>query len=162
MKTQNIIIIFTLIFSSCLTTNDWFVLKSTDLGFEIEFPNEPKFTQQTSMTEYGKQDFNIYVLESDNLTSSNLNYFAAKTIYPDSLIDRYKNNIDEFFNSSIQNSIESVQGKKIHDKVIYYLDYPGREVKFDFKNGEAVITMRIYLVDNAVYLLQTITYPEKD
>ena len=130
MKTQNIIIIFTLIFSSCLTTNDWFVLKSTDLGFEIEFPNEPKFIQQTSMTEYGKQDFNIYVLESDNLTSSN--------------------------------SIESVQGKKIHDKVIYYLDYPGREVKIDFKNGEAVITMRIYLVDNAVYLLQTITYPEKD
>jgi hypothetical protein len=162
MTVRHIISFLPIIISSCIGSNDWYLLKSKDFGFEIEFPKEPKFTKQTSIFEYGKQDFNIFLVELGNDKDDNITYFACKTIYPDSLINTYKTNIDDFFNSSIQRSIESVHGKKILDKVISYKDSPGREVKIDFKNGEAVMTMRIYLINNSAYILETITRTEKD
>ena len=162
MKSRLLILISTIFFAACSVKTEWYLLESKELGFEISLPKQPKFVRQTSILETGKQDFDIYFCDSTTNSDDNLNYFIARTEYSDTLMKLFQSNPDRFFETSIQNSTESVHGKIISQKVINYKNYPGREVKIDFKNGEAVITMKIYLVRNEAFILQTITHSTKD
>lgn len=55
-----------------------------------------------------------------------------------------------------------MNGKLISETNISLDKYQGREIKIDFKNGLAIIKARFYLVNNTVYIIQTITKTEND
>jgi len=162
MKSRQIIFILTIFITACSVKPEWYLLKSNELDFEILFPSQPKFSRQTALLETGKQDFNIYYCDSLANSDDNINYFASQTEYSGSLMKLYESNPDIYFDNKIRNSTESVHGKIIALKVKNYKNYPGREVRIDFKNGETVILMRIYLVRNKAYVLETMSYASKD
>jgi hypothetical protein len=66
------------------------------------------------------------------------------------------------FRSAIDGAVESVKGKLLTEKNITLDKYQGREIKVDYDNGAAFIRMRLYIVKNKMYILQTITYAAKD
>ena len=159
---KHFLIFAVVLLTSCARPEQMFLLTSHDGSFQVEFPGKPELKQETSIAEYGKQNFTIYVYNAVSSHDDNLIYYAGSTKYPDSIMEYYDDNLDAFFNYSMQNSVRSVHGQLISQKVIEYKGIPGRAIRIDFKNGVAVFTMRIYLKANTAYFLQTITETQKD
>ena len=88
---------------------------------------------------------------------------ANRTTYPDTLIHSdFTDQIESFFRSAIDGAVSNVQGKLLSENSITMGAYPGRAIKVDYMNGLAIINMRFYLVQNNMYMLETISETSKD
>jgi hypothetical protein len=70
--------------------------------------------------------------------------------------------LPEFFRTSIDGAVKNVNGKLISEKVVALDGFPGREVKIDYGNGMAIIFLRMFLVNNKGYFVQTISQTGKE
>ncbi|TLX77659.1 hypothetical protein E9993_03180 [Labilibacter sediminis] len=142
----------------------WFQFESSEFGFKIEFPKEPTSNPQVINSAIGELKMNMFMYHaSSNGKDDNLVYLANYTEYPDSLVNSENTEtLPTFFRNSIDGAVTNVHGKLLSEKNIAIDEYPGREVRIDFQQGKAVITMRIFLVKNKMYMLQTITATNKD
>ncbi len=147
-----------------MLTSDWFLMKSEAQGYQIEFPEKPSSNVQTVNTEAGPVDMHIHMLDlSKKENDSNLIYLSSFAQYPDSLVhsDR-KEQLAGFFKETIDGLIGSIDGKLMNERDVQIGEYEGREVKINFQDGMAIIRIRVYLVQNKVYMLQVITKTEND
>ena len=140
----------------------WYEFEPPDNSYKIEFPEKPIYRPETSIVDYGKLEIDVYLHESSKANPENYTYFVAKTVYPDTMIKMYSGDIDAFFNSSIQGSVNAVHGEIITQTEIELNGIPGRKVRIDYQKGEAVITMRIYLDGSIGYIVQTVTATNND
>jgi len=148
----------------CSQTSDWQVFESKENGFIILFPHEPEVHPQIVNTEAGELTLDVYLHEvNDQYIDDNLVYSVICTEYPASI---FQNATEEtfkvFFRNSVDGAVNNVHGALLSELIIQYDGYPGREIKIDFREGLAVITMRMYLVGNRMYIIQTITETNKD
>ncbi len=136
---------------------DWFLLKSE--AFQIEFPQEPVATTEVIDSEFGSLKMKVFLHDgSQPGTGDNLVYMAVSTEYPDSLISSWGvDEIPDFFKSVVNGMINNIGGKLLSESEIAMNGFPGKEVKIDFKDGLAIFKVRIYLVKNTMYLIQTVT-----
>lgn len=141
----------------------WFMLVSEEHGYQIEFPQEPQANNQVVPSEIGELKMNIYMHDaSKSQGDDNLVYMVNFTEFPAEQIHSSDTDaLPEFFRNSIDGAVTNVAGKLLSEKTIQYGDYPGREIKIDFRNGMAVICSRMYLVENNLFMMQTITLTEK-
>ena len=162
-------ICFFIIFILVLTTgfevrDDWYLLKSD--GFQIEFPKEPVSQPQMTNSEIGELKINLFICdESENKNDSNLVYLTGSTVYPDSIVKIINSDktgvLNDFFRKSVDGTVTGSKGKLLSEKVIEIDNYPGREIKVDLMEGQAVIKMRLYLVKNKLYIIEIITETSK-
>lgn len=143
---------------------DWVVVDAKAYGYQISFPKAPEKSVQSVNTAAGPVDMHLHLLDtSQDGTEDNMLYLSSHASYPDTLISsERKEQIKEFFTETIDGLAKSVDGKLISKGKVNLQGYPGREAKIDFQDGMAVISIRIYLVNSEVYMLQTITKTEKD
>ncbi len=148
-----------LITCSFASQKKWFHYSSAEHGYSIDFPSKPASSVRTVDSEIGELTMTITMYDASGKTSDkNEIYMVSQTIYPDSLVNsNQKENLPGFFKNSIQGAVNNVSGKLLLEEEIEIEGYPGREVKIDYQEGLAVIQMRFYLVENRLYLLQTIT-----
>ena len=157
-----------LTFSSAFTfikKGDWFLLKAEEYGYQIEFPKEPKENPQIIQSAIGELKLNIFLYDAstDNQKDENLVYLVNFTTYPDSLVNSDDTaKLSGFYRGSIDGAVNNVQGKLLSEKEIELGKFSGREVKIDFQQGRAIINMRIFLIHNNMYMVQTITETKKD
>lgn len=158
------ILLTTFLFLSFTKKDNWILFESVDYGFKVEFPKEPTPNPQTVNSEIGMLKMNIFMYDaSKDKKDNNLVYMVNSTEYPDTLINSNKTEeLDNFFRNSIDGAVNSVHGEILSERVITLNEFPGREARIDFQNGKAVITMRLYLVKNQLYIIQTITETKKD
>lgn len=153
-----IILAVLLVLSSSAYSQKWFTYKSDYLGFKAEFPDKPSLDSQVVKSEIG--DLNLRFVTYDNSTKEipdNFLYMIVNTIYPDSLISSdFNDKLESFFENSINGAVSNVSGKLISSKKIVLQNYPGMEANIDYDNGKGLIRMRIYLVKNVAYILETI------
>ena len=156
------LVLFSLL--SFINSDEWYLLRSEQYGYKIKFPKAPTENPQVINSEIGKLKMNIFMYDaSQKGKDDNLVYMVNYTEYPDTLISSEKTEIlDDFFRNSIDGAVKNVHGELLSEKIIKIGEYPGREIKIDFKDGMAVIRMRSYLVNNKMYVLQTITETKKD
>lgn len=148
------------IFASKVHTN-WYTYDNGEVV--IEFPKEPEFSSQQVETAIGKINMNIASYDGSSNGDANHAYVFISSVYPDSLINSSKKELlPEFFRKSIDGAVTNVNGKLLTEKEVVLDGFPGREVKVDYGNGLAVILMRMYLVKNRAYFIQTITETSKD
>jgi hypothetical protein len=149
---------------SFVNKDKWYLLESKDYGFKIEFPVEPKYMSQTINSVIGDIEMHIYLFDaSESEDEDNMVYMVSHNEYPEFATDfSDDDSLDAFFRNAIDGAVSNVNGELISEEEIQLGKYPGREVKVDFQNGMAYIRMRIYLVENELYMLQTITLAEKD
>jgi hypothetical protein len=160
----SLILLVLVISSGFIMTSDWFLVKSEDQGYQIEFPKEPTPSVQSVKTEAGMVDMHIHMLDlSKKGDDSNLIYLSSFAQYPDSLVhsDR-KEQLAGFFKETIEGLIGSIDGEMLDEKAVQIGEYPGKEVNINFQDGMAIIRIRVYLVENKVYMLQVITKTEND
>lgn len=138
------------------------ILKTKD--FQMDFPKKPAYEKQNTESEIGNLPMDIYIYDaSNNEKDDNLVYGLISTEYPDSLINSNMTDIlSDFFNNAIQGAVSNVSGKLISQTDLKLNNFPGREIKINYNDGAAVIKMRLFLVQNKMYILQTITLTEKD
>lgn len=159
-----VILFMTILYIGFSNSDKWILFESIKYGFKIEFPREPTAKTQSVNTEIGFLKLNFFIYDaSNNKKEDNLVYGVITSEYPDTLINSSKTEIlDEFFRNSIAGAVNNVHGKLLSEKVITISEYPGREIRVDFQNGKAVITSRIFLVENRMYMIQTISKTNKD
>lgn len=156
----------TLLLQFCLNAifnsdQDWFLLKKND--FSISFPGKPSTESQTMDSDAGMVPFQLHAYEPQ-VSANDENYFyaLAEILYPDSLINSDKTEkLDLFFRGSVEDAVKNIEGELLSEKIINIKNYPGREVRISFREGQATITMRMYLVRNKFFMLQTITKTDK-
>ena len=156
------LIIVAFLMLSFKTTNDWILFQTK--GCEIYFPKKPTDQSQTVKTSIGEIKIDIYMYEvPDNEADDNHIYGLMINDYPDSLINSDKKDLlDHFFRNAVDGAVKNVQGKLLSESKIQLEGYPGREFRIDFKDGLAVIRMRVILVKNKMFMLQTIAETKKD
>lgn len=146
-------------------TDKWHQLRSTEWGYEIQFPAKPELTTQQVKSEIGKLKMNIqmYDASSSKKKDENLVYMVNVTDYPaDAVHSDMKDQLSTFFDGAVKGAVSNVGGKLLSQKEVIFEGYPGREIKVDFQNGMAIITMRSILVKNRNYIIQTICETDKD
>jgi len=150
--------------SGFIITSDWFLMKNQDQGYQIEFPKEPSVSVQTVKTKAGPVDMHINMLDlSKKEEDSNLIYLSSFAQYPDSLVHSdKKDQLAGFLKETVDGLVGSIDGEILSQKDIKIDSYEGKEVKINFQDGMAIIRIRVYLVQNKVYMLQVITKTEND
>ncbi|MGQ8335170.1 hypothetical protein ACUNWD_01360 [Sunxiuqinia sp. A32] len=141
-------------------TIQWITYHNNEANFEILFPEQPEENIQSVESEIGPMEVKIYTYEPELGKDDNILYGAGFSVYPEDLVDSdimADEEIAEFMNNSINGAVTNVQGKLLTTNTISYKGYPGREIRIDFKNGVAIIKMRIYLVKNKAYISEVIT-----
>jgi hypothetical protein len=110
-------------------------------------------------SEIGELKLNIFVYDaSESGTDENLVYLVSSTEYPDSLINSEKTEIlPDLFKNTLEGILSNINGKLLSETVIDINGFPGREVKVDFMEGQAIIKIRIFLVKNILFMIETIT-----
>lgn len=144
--------------------SDWVLVQNKDQGYQIEFPEEPTKNIQTVKTEAGNVDMYINMLDlSSKDQDVNLIYMSSFAQYPDSIVHSdKKQQIVAFFKETLDGLIGSIEGELLEEKEVNIGQYKGKEVKINFQDGMAVIRIRVYLVENNVYMLQVVTKTDKD
>lgn len=105
----------------------------------------------------------MYDASSSNKKDENLVYMINVTDYPaEAIHSDKKDNLKTFFDGAVNGAVTNVGGKLISQKEVVFKGYPGREIKVDFQDGMAIITMRTILVKNRNYIIQTICETAKD
>ena len=164
VKTSIYLIFIFILFTGFNSSKDWYTLIASEFDYQVEYPLKPRSLEREINSEVGKLKMNIFLLDmSKSKKSQNLFYMSNYTEYPKEGVSSDKKELlDDFFNGAINGAVKNVQGKLISKKTIQYKEYPGRYIKIDFRNGLAIITMKIILVKNKMYMLQTITETKKD
>lgn len=151
--------------SSYTLTSQWVWTESKSMGYKIEFPQTPEDSVQVVDSPIGKLKLNIktYEVGAQSPADENLLYLVNCTVFPDSVIKAQTASDKEgLFRKTIDGAVKNIGGKIIEEKKIELKGgYPGRELKIDFNSGNAIIFMRLYLVKNKLFLLETITQTNK-
>ena len=157
----SVIAILTMSFAGAKT---WYVLNLKEYGCKLEFPAEPTQKKQKINSAVGKLKMDMYIFEpTAQSKDENLVYLFNYTEYPSSQVSSGDTEgLDTFFDNAIKGAVNTVSGKLLSEKDITIGKYPGREAKIDFKDGAAIITVRLYLVENKMYMLETIAETAKD
>lgn len=157
------IIVLYAILTGFTAPGNWVLFKYDD--YSIEFPVAPKSETKMLNSSLGelKLNFFIYDASKSNKKDDNLVYMMMSTEYPDSSINSDdKESLTEIFRNGVDGAVKRVQGKLLSEKSIEIQGFPGREIKVDYKNGMAIIKIRLYLVRNKMYMLQVITETAKE
>jgi len=148
---------------SCKPGDSWTVFSYPEGKFKIEFPNAPATEKRVINSVAGELTMNIILYDASKEKNNNLIYMVNYTDYPDSLVNSdQKERLKDFFRNSIDGAVNNVHGKLLSESVVASGNFPGREIRIDFNNGTAVITARIFLVKNRMYMIEVITETKND
>ena len=156
-KTLVLFFLLAVTFVSFKKTADWYLLETKT--YRIQFPQKPTASTREINSDIGKLILNLNIYEvPETEKDDNHLYLFNETAYPDSLVNSDKTDVlDEFFKKAVAGAVKNVNGKLLSEKNIAINHYPGREVRIDFQDGQAVIKMRVYLVKNIMIMLEVIS-----
>ena len=132
--------------------------------FKAEFPSKPDFQQQSIPSPMGDLTLNLYLYEGGE-EDENLLYLANATAYPPETVHSDSTDkIEAFYQGAISGAASNVNGSVLTRKVIDVDGYEGREVTIEMSadGNIAIIRSRLVLIQNVIYMMQTIAKEEKD
>jgi hypothetical protein len=142
--------------------NNWATFKSNN--FKILFPEKPEEDVTDVDTKVGKLKMHTLTYETGKYKDDNEAYILIYSDYPTEYVssDLKDALIDSFFNGSIKGMLKKNGFKKRSETKVSFKGFPGRRLKIDLEEQSAVMNLRLYLVNNRLYILQTICYARKD
>jgi hypothetical protein len=140
---------------------NWRLMEDKAGNFKIRFPGTAIKDIQTQESEGETVYIVSYGLEADPDESGNHFYGLTFLKYPGSIINHSamgKADLDEFFTTVINGSAGQVAGKVKSISERDFNEFPGRIALVSLQNREIEIIYWDVLIDNMLYMLQTI-YP---
>ena len=151
-----------ILFSFAFASSDWVLFQKDN--YKILFPGTPSTDSTVTETKIGTLIVYSHTYESpENSDDSNLIYELSVTDYPSTyVLSSDKAFLKGFFDGAVKGAATNLNGKLLSQKDIVVKNYPGREIKIDYDNGTAIVTMKIILVKRRAFALQTISFPGKE
>lgn len=163
MKKVQLLLLSFVIFSLSYGQSEWVNFKSEKEGYKISFPAKPEEQSQTIPSDAGELKMNMMIYDASKQDDDNMVYLFNYTDYPDSLMrDADEETLKNFFEGTVAGAAKNVKGKVLSQKDIKLKNYIGVEGRIDYMDGKAIITMRCYLKANRLFMLETITAPDKE
>lgn len=143
---------------SFIGLGDWYLFKSNECGFKIEFPKEPTTKSETLRIKNGEiKVIGFDCNESKAKNIQNLEYIVTYMELPPESINSKKDfSSSDFFRKLIDKTVGEF-GKKLIEKDIELKGYRGKEISMKSKSGKVLTTFKIYLVENKMYMIGTKT-----
>lgn len=156
------VILFTCLFSAWTIDSTWEEYVSIDGKFRIMMPGAVTKKVNEVDTPIGKLSYHTVLHQTTDDKADNLVYMVSYCEYPSNAIHSdsvYL--VKDFFETTINTAVESVEGVLQYSSEINLRDYPGRIWKVSYNDGKALIKTKAFLIKNRYYSIQTITLKEK-
>ena len=146
------------------THQDWIIYSSAEGKYSVSYPGTPAEQTQKIPSVAGELTMYISILEGGD-TDDNIIYMAAYSEYPADKVnsDMSKESLERFFKGAAEGGARNMNGKVASITEDGYKGFPARLIVSEIKLEDAdfLCLQRIILVKNKVYVLQTITKPDK-
>ena len=131
-------------------------------SYSISFPTQPVLQTRTLDSELGKLVLVINILETTN-DPHNLLYMACEVEHPPNAINSSSNyELNNFFISSINGSVNAANGQLISIKDIEYIGSPGKEYKMYAAEGQFIAKYRLFYINDVLYSFGVMTQSIND
>ena len=143
-------------------TKDWVLFQKDN--FKILFPTFPSIDSTFIESKLANLTVYTFMYEStESEDDSNLVYGLSVTDYPEKyFLSPEKSFLNGLFEGMIKGVVKNVNGVLLSEKEIDFKTYKGREIKIDCADGSAIATMKIILIKNRIFALQTISLVGKE
>jgi len=161
-NTFSVLFLLTFIFSAWTIQTPWEEFVSIDGKFRIMMPGTVTKKVNEIDTPIGKLSYHTVLHQPVDEKSDNLVYMVSYCEYPLNAIHSdsiYM--VKDFFETTVNTAVESVDGVLQYSSEINLRDYPGRIWKLSYNEGKALIKTKAFLIKNRYYSIQTITLQEK-
>ena len=156
-----LLLLYSLI-SMSMTQPSWDVFKSFDGQFKILTPGEMIKKENLIKTEIGELNYITFLHQPTGKDPDNLMYVVSYCDYPKYSIHSDSTELlKEFFDTTVETSVESVKGKLSYSSQIKMNEFPGRLWRVDYNDGNVLIKTRSFLVKNRFYSIQVISLKDK-
>jgi hypothetical protein len=159
------IIPFLLMFSfltMVMAQPSWDVFQSFDGKFKILTPGEMVKKENPIKTEIGELNYITYLHQPTRKNPDNLVYMVSYCDYPKYSIHSDSTElVKEFFKTTVETAVESVEGELSYSSDITMNEFPGRLWRVDYNDGKALIKTKSFLVKNRYYSIQVISLKDK-
>ncbi|MFT4523631.1 MAG: hypothetical protein ACI8ZN_002586 [Bacteroidia bacterium] len=147
---------------SFTTEEEWYKYESTKFNYSISFPGKPTKSVMKIRSVLGKIKLNMMIY-NPGYADDNLLYMVNYTAYPAGFVnDGSEEFLDGFYEGAMNGAISKVDGEVISKKKIKQHGYEGRDVKFKIKDGGNISKIRMFLIKNRMYMLQTMSEASED
>lgn len=137
----------------------WKVFKSYEGRFRLVVPGEMIEKIDSIETRIGVLAYHTYFFQPEDEHADNLLYMLSYCDYPEYSVHSDSTDLlDDFFDTTIETAVESVNGELLYSDVIQFKHYPGRIWRIDYLDGKAVIKTKVFLIGRRYYSLQTIMH----
>ena len=139
--------------------HDWNVFTNLEGRFQVDAPGLFLEKSDTLETGIGDLVYHTYYYQTKPEGAENEVYLVSYCDYPEGIV--FTDSIglaEEFFQTTIDASVESVDGEILYSTDIKLDDYPGKFWRIDYLDGEGIIKTKAYLVRNRYYAVQVISY----
>ncbi|MDB5255396.1 MAG: hypothetical protein JWM14_91 [Chitinophagaceae bacterium] len=146
-----------------IKADKWITIQSKKFGYQVDFPKKPTEQSQDVDSEVGKVKLNMYIYDASEVAGDeNLLYMSNCTQHP--AIDA--NALDsaqlaDFFDRTVGGVAKGVNGELLSQKKIMLDKHEGREITVGYEENKNTITMRLFVVDNKIFMLQAIAATDK-
>lgn len=162
MRIQNISFLLLGFLFFSFANPDWEVFQSFDGKFKILSPGEMVKKEKTIETGIGNITYVTHLHQPTEKTPDNIVYMVSYCDYPEYSIHSDSTAfLEEFFKTTIESSVESVDGELSYSSDIELGKYSGKLWRVDYNDGKVSIKTKAYMVKNRLYTLQVITHREK-
>ena len=137
----------------------------TDLNGRFQIDTPGMFVEKTDTLETGIGDiiYHSFFYQTKQEGEDNEVYIVSYCDYPEGIVFTDSTGMaDEFFQTTIDASAESVNGKILYATDIQLEDNPGKFWRIDYLDGQGIIKTKAFLVKNRYYAIQVISYHKDD
>ncbi|MEM8524665.1 MAG: hypothetical protein AAGG68_08475 [Bacteroidota bacterium] len=141
--------------------NDWTFYESKDKQFKILVPGELREKIDTFETDLGELHYHTLYHQATAETGNQV-YMLSYCDYPEGSIHSDSTEIlADFFEETIQTAKFSINGDLMYkaDRNLY--SYPGKYWRIDYRDGQAVVKTKAFVVKNRYYAIQVVATKEK-
>ncbi|MEM9822361.1 MAG: hypothetical protein AAF985_14870 [Bacteroidota bacterium] len=144
--------------SSAWTLALWEEFVSHEGKFKLLTPGELTPKVNAIETAIGQLKYHTFIHQPEDKQADNLVYMISYCDYPDHTVSSDSLDlVGEFFQTTIEGAVESVNGALRYATEIQYGQYPGRLWRIDYSEGAVIVKTKAYLVGQRYYAIQTIT-----
>jgi hypothetical protein len=138
-------------------------------GFSIDLPQTPIEEESLDPTIFGNLN-GLTIFCSANTPygiDSNGLYMASCLELPDNIdLNQTEETLQNYYQAMIDNIVLSLDGRLLYERDIQLEAFEGKQIKILFSKkslgGKMVSRVRIFLIKNQLFMIQTMTLPQYD
>ena len=139
---------------------EWMQFRNIDGRFKVLIRGAMIEKTATISTDVGDIETHTFVYQPEE-QEENLVYMIMYYDFPEGGMHSDSTElVKEFFDSTVEEAVSSVDGILIYENEMEHQGYPARQWRVNYLDNKAAIRSRAFIANNRYYLLQTVALTE--